>query len=107
MFSFYLKRKGMEVICIGAGISDHDVEFIRNQWSPDLFVLSCMSKENIEASVFLMETFVNMNSEALVGLVGTGFTQLNDSDKQGLAPLFIGKSRADWELWLEQSTLVK
>lgn len=107
MFSFYLKRKGMEVICIGAGISDQDVEFIRKQWSPDLFVLSCMATENIKASVCLMETLINMDSEVLVGLVGTGFTQLHDRDKQDLAPLFIGKSRADWELWLEQSGFVK
>lgn len=103
IFSFYLKRKGMNVLCFGAGISDEDVELLVEQWKPDLFVISCMNEKNIEKTQDILERYDVEPTRLTTGFLGDSFITLSDQEKKSLAPYYIGKSRADWEQWLERS----
>ncbi|AIC94642.1 MerR family transcriptional regulator [Shouchella lehensis] len=101
VFSFYLKRKGMDVICLDAGIPVEDVELVMEQIQPELIIVSSMKSVHFEQAVKYVRYITEKSSIKKSGMIGEAFNGLTDEQKKEYAHLFVGKSRADWELWLE------
>lgn len=102
IFSYYLKRKGMNVLCFGAGISEENVELLVEQWKPTFIVLSCMDQKHIDKTLKRMEYYRREYLTITTGFLGDSFLTLSEQEKKRLAPYYIGKSRADWKQWLER-----
>ncbi|WP_059103524.1 MerR family transcriptional regulator [Shouchella shacheensis] len=98
IFTLYLRRKGFEVIFLGAGISEKDVELVFKEVNPKLFVSSCIEKENVGSALSHLQKIQGRHPLMEVGAIGEAFELLPEGEH---ASLFIGRSRADWEHWLE------
>ncbi|MED4127106.1 MerR family transcriptional regulator [Shouchella miscanthi] len=101
VFSFYLKRKGMDVICLDAGIPLEDVELVMEQIQPELMIISSMDRVHFEQAANHVRYVAEKSFIKKSGIIGDAFNGLTDDQKKHHADLFVGKSRADWELWLE------
>lgn len=92
----------MNVLCFGAGISEENVELLVEQWKPTFIVLSCMDQKHIDKTLKRMEYYRREYLTITTGFLGDSFLTLSEQGKKRLAPYYIGKSRADWEQWLER-----
>ncbi|MEB5479633.1 MerR family transcriptional regulator [Shouchella clausii] len=102
IFAFYLKRKGFSTICFGTGISVEDAELVVQQCSPSLVAVSCRDEKNIQAAEDWLKQVIKKQPNTKIGLLGKGFSELPDNKKTNCETMFIGKSRADWEIWIER-----
>jgi len=102
VFSFYLKRKGVQVICLDGGIYEQDVELVLKSINPNLLILSATDPLFFDQAVEQAKKAVlEHGSINHAGIIGDAFNHLSDGNKKLYADFYIGKSRADWELWLE------
>jgi DNA-binding transcriptional MerR regulator/methylmalonyl-CoA mutase cobalamin-binding subunit len=100
LFSLYMRRKGFEVIHLGAGITEMDIMAALQTIQPDLLFLSCTIHENL-TSVLSIVTEIALNNQKLrIGIGGKAVNTMKPAEKEQFSGLIVGQTQKDWEQWL-------
>ncbi|WP_368504533.1 MerR family transcriptional regulator [Alkalihalophilus sp. As8PL] len=103
IFTLFLRRKGFEVIYLGAGIPNQDVELVLREVEAKLFFTSCTIEKNIKATSDLIHHLKECFPDLIIGTGGYAFDQIEGDMKQDLESHIVGKTKADWEGWLRSN----
>ncbi|MDQ0197485.1 MerR family transcriptional regulator [Neobacillus ginsengisoli] len=100
IFSLVLRRKGFDVVYLGSGITEDDLNETLNKIHPDFLFISCTMKENLP-NVLPLITSIKLNNKNLkIGIGGYAVKTMKQSDKEQLSAFIVGQTRGDWEKWL-------
>lgn len=100
LFSFYLRKRGIEVINIGTYSSDNDINQIMDIIHPDLVIISCEVKEDLTEALSLVNHLSMYHRDLTIGLGGQAITKMNPSDKEHYSAFIFGQTIKEWEMWL-------
>ncbi len=103
IFTLFLRRKGFEVIYLGAGIPETDLEHVIEEVDPDMFFTSCTMDQNLDASIQLLDHLRVQFPDLKIGAGGFAFDRLNESKAATYADFLVGKKKGDWEKWLKKN----
>lgn len=100
MFSLVLRRKGFDVVYLGSGMAEEDLNKTLENIHPDFLFISCTMKENL-TNVLSLVTSITLNFKNLkIGIGGYAVNAMKQSDKEQFSAFIVGQDRADWEKWL-------
>jgi DNA-binding transcriptional MerR regulator len=100
MFSLFLRRKGLEVIYLGTGVLEEDLEEVVKKIRPNYLFLSCSLQENLTL-LLSMVTQLSLNYKHLmIGIGGRAVDLMKKSEKDQFSSLIVGPSLPQWEKWL-------
>ncbi|WP_100372668.1 MerR family transcriptional regulator [Bacillus sp. FJAT-45037] len=100
IFTLYLRRKGFEVIYLGSGIPNKDVELVCKEVEAAMFFTSCTIESNIEATTDLIEGLKEAIPTLIVGTGGYAYDQLEAEKREQIEPYLVGKTKTEWDKWL-------
>jgi MerR family transcriptional regulator, light-induced transcriptional regulator len=100
MFSFYLRKHGIEVINLGIYSSEEDINETMELIHPDLFIISCEDQKDIKAALLLVKYLSLNHKELTIGLSGNAIPTMNPADKEHYSAFIIGQTMKEWEMWL-------
>ncbi|NWQ39835.1 MerR family transcriptional regulator [Bacillus sp. EB106-08-02-XG196] len=100
MFSFYLRKRGVEVINIGAFHSEEDIWETLEIIHPDLFIVSCENQKDLDGTLSLVELLSKNHQDFSVGICGEAITSMKPSDKEQFSTFLLGQTVNEWEMWL-------
>ncbi|PAE43826.1 MerR family transcriptional regulator [Bacillus sp. 7884-1] len=100
MFSFYLRKRGVEVINIGAFHSEEDICETLEIIHPDLFIVSCEEQKDLDEALSLVELLSKNHQDFSIGICGEAITSMKPSDKKQFSTFVLGQTVNDWEMWL-------
>lgn len=100
LFTFYLRKRGIEVINIGTYRSEDDIDHIMEMIEPDLVIISCDFHEDINEALLLINKLTMNHRDVTIGLGGKAITTMNQSDLEHYSTLIFGQSINEWETWL-------
>ncbi|MEC2070782.1 MerR family transcriptional regulator [Alkalihalophilus marmarensis] len=103
IFTLFLRRKGFEVIYLGAGIPNADVEMVLREVNAKMFFTSCTISANARATMELIEHLKEVFPHLIIGTGGYAFDELEDEKQEVLEPLLVGKTKTEWENWLKNN----
>lgn len=100
MFIFYLRRRGIEVVNIGANREEVEIDKVIKTIHPDLLFMSCSIQENINKTLSLVTKVALNHKEITMGLVGESLHTMGQSEKDQFSGLIVGQTPNEWEKWL-------
>lgn len=100
IFSFILRRRGMSVINSGANLTKEELEEVMKIYHPDLLIISCSKDEKLHESMKLVTHLAANHKELTIGLKGTAFHSLKNSESDNFTAAIIGQTPTEWEKWL-------
>jgi MerR family transcriptional regulator, light-induced transcriptional regulator len=100
MFSFFLRKRGVEIINIGAFHSEGDILETLEMIHPDLFIVSCEKQKDLDGALSLVDLLSKNHLDFTVGICGEAITSMKPSDKEQFSPFVLGQSVNEWEMWL-------
>jgi DNA-binding transcriptional MerR regulator len=100
MFSFYLRKRGIEVINIGTFYSEEDILETLEIFHPDLFIVSCEEQKDLDEALSLVELLSKNHHDFSIGIRGEAITSMKPSDKKQFSTFVLGQTVNEWELWL-------
>ncbi|SFK01201.1 B12 binding domain-containing protein [Halobacillus dabanensis] len=103
IFALFLKRKGYDVVYLGQSIAGGDIDIVIDEIEPAYMFMSCTLKKNIPTTIRLAESLRSQYPDIKIGLGGYAYDRLSDLDKKRIQPFIVGKSKNDWERWLQSS----
>ncbi len=101
IFTLFLRRRGFEVIYLGASIAEKDIDEVIKIVNPKFFFFSCTMKENVSATLQLTENLVKNYGNIHIGLGGFAFDTISEKEKVKYHEHILGSSRNEWESWLK------
>jgi MerR family transcriptional regulator, light-induced transcriptional regulator len=107
MFSLFLRRKGFEVIYLGGGISDKDLDAMVKDTHPDFLFLSCTMQEKLTSALSLVTQFSLNYKNLRIGIGGKAVNSMKKSDREQFTAFIVGSLPADWEKWLLKASRMK
>ncbi|SFA98179.1 MULTISPECIES: MerR family transcriptional regulator [unclassified Bacillus (in: firmicutes)] len=102
IFTLFLRRKGFDVVYLGASIDDDDMREAVDIIKPKFLFLSCTMKDNVEGTIKLAKQFASTNKELEIGLGGHAIDNLDDRVKKEVDHMIVGRLQKDWEKWLKE-----
>ncbi|WP_173916276.1 MerR family transcriptional regulator [Halobacillus sp. Marseille-Q1614] len=102
IFALFLKRKGYEVIYLGQSVASGDVDVVLDEINPKYLFLSCTMKNNLPATLRLVEKLDKQFPSVQIGLGGYAYDQLTEIEEKRLSSYMVGKTREEWEDWLNK-----
>jgi MerR family transcriptional regulator, light-induced transcriptional regulator len=100
MFSLFLRRKGFEVIYLGADILEGDLDVTIKKVQPDFLFISCTLQENL-TSVLSHITQLALNDKNLrIGIGGRAVNSMKPTEREQFSGFIVGQTQEDWEKWL-------
>jgi MerR family transcriptional regulator, light-induced transcriptional regulator len=102
IFSIYLRRKGFEVLYIGASIPDDEVDLVLEQVKPEFLYLSCTLSENVNKTFELIDKLSSKNQQIQIGLGGNAFRQVSNSIRFPYEKYLVGETKQQWERWIKE-----
>ncbi|WP_026673009.1 MerR family transcriptional regulator [Alkalihalobacterium bogoriense] len=102
MFTLFLRRKGFEVIYLGAGIPKEDVEFVIGEVKAKFFFTSCTMTINLPETLSLLDVISKQFPDIAIGLGGAAVNRLSLKNQEKYGKHIVGQSKDDWEKWLSQ-----
>ncbi len=102
IFTLYLRRKGFEVIYIGTGIADGDLEIVLDEIHPSFLFISCTMEENINRTLELVTKLNGGFPSLKIGLGGSAFSRLDLETLPPFNPYLVGETQTQWDDWLQK-----
>ena len=100
MVTFFLRRRGIAVINLGANIAEEDVEQVITIIQPDFLFMSCTLEQNLLTTLKLV-TQLRLNFQSLhIGIGGQAIDLMKPMEKEKYSEQILGKNPDDWEKWL-------
>ncbi|MFC0188430.1 MerR family transcriptional regulator [Fictibacillus aquaticus] len=103
IFTLYLRRNGFEVIYLGQGIPQSDLEKVIADSSPKFVFVSCTIEDHAEKTVQWLQSLEQKFADVSFGAGGTAFNMMADELKTGFEHMIVGSTRQEWEDWIEQN----
>ncbi|KIL48091.1 MerR family transcriptional regulator [Jeotgalibacillus campisalis] len=100
IFTLYVRRKGFEVVYLGASIKEGDLDVVLETVDPKFLFLSCTLKENVTKTLELIDRLSIQYPELFVGVGGHAVNCLNDKDQEIYHYHLVGRSKEEWDNWL-------
>ncbi|MDZ5471174.1 MerR family transcriptional regulator (plasmid) [Bacillus sp. 31A1R] len=101
IFTLFLRRKGFEVIYLGASIAEEDVDEVIQIVKPRFFFMSCTMKQNVEGTLQLSERLAREYEDLYVGLGGFAIDTLPEEIKGKYHPHILGAHKEQWDEWIK------
>ncbi|HHY20351.1 MAG TPA: MerR family transcriptional regulator [Bacilli bacterium] len=99
MFTIFLRRKGFDVIYLGAGIPQKDVEEVTEITNAKFLFISCSLQSHLPAALKMLEAF---KERIVVGLGGAALTNLSAEKKERFEKYIVGQDILEWDRWLSE-----
>ena len=97
MVTFFLRRRGITVINLGANIAEEDVEQVINIIQPDFLFMSCTLEQNLLTTLNLV-TQLRLNYQSLhIGIGGQAINLMKPLDKEKYSEQILGQNPDEWE----------
>ncbi|MDT8860045.1 MerR family transcriptional regulator [Alkalihalobacillus sp. MEB130] len=103
IFTLFLRRKGYEVVYLGAGIPKSDLEVVIREINAEMFFTSCTMSSNLEATLTLINELQALFPELTIGTGGSAFEYLNTDQTSTYGKYLVGNTRQDWDNWLKRN----
>lgn len=100
IFTLFLRRKGFDVVYLGASIDDRDMEEVVDIVKPKFLFLSCTMNDHVEGTVNLAKQIASTHKELEIGLGGHAIDILDERKKNHIKGMIVGEFQKDWEKWL-------
>ncbi|MFB5661637.1 MerR family transcriptional regulator [Alteribacillus sp. HJP-4] len=107
IFTLFLRRKGFEVIYLGAGIPEEDVVHVIREVDAKLFFTSCTLIENLDGTLTLIDMLLEEFPSLKIGAGGFAFDSMPELQKQSYKSQLVGPAKEVWEQWVQQSMFEK
>ncbi|MFD1738583.1 MerR family transcriptional regulator [Bacillus salitolerans] len=101
IFTIYLRKIGFDVVYLGGSIAKADIDIVLKEVNPKFLFLSCTLVENLPETLELVNYLKNKFPALEIGLGGPAFMFLKESLLETYRYHLVGKSRVDWDKWLE------
>lgn len=102
IFTLYLRQKGFEVVYLGEGIPEEDLNLVIEEINPKLLFVSCTMSEHVPMTLEWLKTMEREHPKLLVGLGGLGIEYLSNDIKSKFKDIIIGNTKNEWEQWIHQ-----
>ncbi|PLS16378.1 MerR family transcriptional regulator [Bacillus sp. M6-12] len=102
ILTFFLRRKGLEVVYLGHSVTEADLKAAIGSVNPRFLFVSCTVPANLEKTLTLAEDFKRDRPDLQIGLSGLAFTAHNKDEKVKFQNLFIGNTKHEWDQWIER-----
>jgi MerR family transcriptional regulator, light-induced transcriptional regulator len=96
----FLRRQGVEVIHIGANLTEEEVNKVTNIIQPEILFISCSREENQNVALELFSRVSTDYPSVSIGLVGNAMNTLNEAKKGQFSAVIVGQTPQEWEKWL-------
>ncbi|KHF40369.1 MerR family transcriptional regulator [Halalkalibacter okhensis] len=103
IYTLFLRRKGFEVVYLGAGIPESDLEIVIREVGADLFFTSCTMVQNLESTLMVIDELQTRFPHLKIGAGGAAFDQLGIEQRSTYGNTLIGNTQEDWENWLKNN----
>ncbi|MEB1806881.1 MAG: MerR family transcriptional regulator [Bacillaceae bacterium] len=100
IFTLFLRRKGFEVVYLGGGIPERDVELVIKEVSAKFFFTSCTLSLNLSSTFALIDHLEETFEDLIIGVGGTALSYMSEKDDQKYGKYVVGITKQDWESWL-------
>ncbi|MDG4656071.1 MerR family transcriptional regulator [Ectobacillus antri] len=100
IFTIYLRRKGYQVIYLGASIDEEDIDIVIKEVQPKFLFLSSTMPHSVVSTVKLANRLREQYDYLSVGLGGIAFAFLPEQEKQALKPYLLGGTKEEWDKWM-------
>ncbi|MFV8828410.1 MerR family transcriptional regulator [Alkalihalobacterium sp. APHAB7] len=100
IFTLFLRRKGFEVIYLGGGIPERDVELVIKEVGAKFFFTSCTLSLNLPSTFALIDHLQGTFEDLIIGVGGTALSYMSEKDEQKYGKYVVGITKQDWESWL-------
>ncbi len=106
IFTTYLRRKGFQVIYLGASVAEKDIDVIIEEVKPKFLFLSCTLQKNVVGTIKLANRLREEYDYLSVGLGGTGFIDLLEQEKEAIKEYLVGNTKEQWDEWIKSRMAV-
>jgi methanogenic corrinoid protein MtbC1 len=103
IFTLFLRRKGFEVVYLGAGIPESDLEVVIREVEAELFFTSCTMEQNLDSTLKVIDELQARFSHLIIGAGGSAFDSIGVEQKSTYQNNILGNTREDWEIWLKNN----
>ncbi|PYZ98451.1 MerR family transcriptional regulator [Alteribacter lacisalsi] len=100
IFTLYLRRRGYEVIYLGAGIPEEDLATVIREVAPKMMFLSCTMSAHVHNTLRAGNRIQKNFPDLRVGVGGHAVTRLNGEERKKFAGMLVGSSSEDWDIWI-------
>jgi DNA-binding transcriptional MerR regulator/methylmalonyl-CoA mutase cobalamin-binding subunit len=100
MFTFYLRKRGTQVINIGKFSSEDESDKIMDMIQPDFVIICCEVQEELKEALLLVNHLSKKHKDLTIGLGGKAVTAFKSSDKDQYSSFIFGQTVNEWEMWL-------
>ncbi|APH04570.1 MerR family transcriptional regulator [Bacillus weihaiensis] len=101
IFTLFLRRKGFEVIYLGASIAEGDIDIVLEEVKPEFLFLSCTLVRNIQKTLQLVDHLSEKFQELNIGLGGKAFTKVTEKTLEAYDSFIVGETKTDWDNWFK------
>lgn len=100
LFTFYLRKRGIQVINIGKVSSEDENDQIMDMIHPDLVIICCEVQDELKDALLLVNYLSLKYKDLTIGLGGKAVTTMKPSNKSQYSSLIFGQTINEWEMWL-------
>lgn len=100
LFTFYLRKRGIQVINIGKFSSEDENDQILDMIHPDFVIICCEVQEELKDVLLVVNHLTVKHKELTIGLGGKAVTAMKTSDKHQYSSFIYGQTINEWEMWL-------
>ncbi|MBM7701695.1 MerR family transcriptional regulator [Metabacillus iocasae] len=102
IFTFFLRRKGFEVIYLGSSIEEKDLPLIVKEVNPTFLFMSCTMADNAVRTLEIASDMKEQFPDMKVGLGGYAFDMLDKERREKAKPFVLGHTKDSWNQWLNE-----
>lgn len=104
MFAIYLRQRGFDVVYLGTGIPEEDLEAVIKTVHPHFLFISCSIPENLTMILSLVTQFSLNYTKLKIGLGGKAVNSMKKSEKEQFSAFLTGQTPPEWSKWLPNQT---
>ncbi|MFC5714187.1 MerR family transcriptional regulator [Thalassorhabdus alkalitolerans] len=97
-FTFFLRRKGFDVIYLGTGVPGRDILTVVNQVQPKLFFISCTMVKNLEGALQVVKAVAKKHPNTVTGIGGSAVKGAS-TNELGNNLLIMDSTIQGWDHW--------
>jgi MerR family transcriptional regulator, light-induced transcriptional regulator len=100
MFTFYLRKRGIQVINIGKISSEDENDQIMDMIHPNIVIICCEVMDELKEALLLVNQLSMKHKDLTIGLFGKAITTMEPSEKNQYSSFIFGQTINEWEIWL-------
>jgi methanogenic corrinoid protein MtbC1 len=100
IFTLFLRRKGFEVIYLGVGMPEADIEIVIKEINAKFLFTSCTLSDNLPEVFSFAERLDRELDNLIVGVGGFALMNLTEIELQKYNKFLVGCTKSEWEKWL-------